>query len=41
MFEPLGSAIHTSKHMQNIFISCSEASGVNLFLHEEFPRIIF
>lgn len=27
--------------MQNIFISCCEAWGVNLFLHEEFPRIIF
>lgn len=26
--------------MQNIFISCTEALGVNLFLHEEFPRII-
>lgn len=37
----MGSAIHTSKHMQNIFTSCSEAWGVNLFLHEEFPQIIF
>lgn len=31
---------HSHKRLWNISISCSEARGVNLFLHGEFTRII-